>query len=314
MEQDTLLERFYWLFLCFVCGVLKVSTAYVTGFSTSCSSPSLPYPPSLPPSRLTPLCPFGLDSTLALYATCPSARLYLREPQALSLELSLLGFWPRPPPPPFSLSFVLVSFCSPLSFTNTARNSDCLSVTSSIWTHAQKKTTMDTDLPLLSPVVWMLGCHLSPVVWMLGTQVHTLLPRREWLQPASVSAINVYLKVPKEPNNILDSWLHRLFFFSRARISANRYNPKISLLFQHVFFFRCSLSAFLYLVLFASSDLVCMPIIVIIITISNSLLKLRFGFLGLFASSGRKGKADWHPKKSCCLWEKGYICSCREQK
>lgn len=94
-------------FLCFVCGVFSVKgyAAYVTGFSTSCSSPSLPSPP-IPPSLLTPLCPFGLDNTQALYATCPSARLYLREPQPLSLELPLLGFWPcpPPPPPPFSLS------------------------------------------------------------------------------------------------------------------------------------------------------------------------------------------------------------------
>lgn len=57
--------------------------------------PSVSPLPSL--SLLTPLCPFWLDSTQALYATCPSVRLYLREPQSLSLELPLLGFMRCPP-------------------------------------------------------------------------------------------------------------------------------------------------------------------------------------------------------------------------
>lgn len=81
--------------------VLKGYPAYLTGFSTSCSLPFHPYFSLLSSpfllSLLTPLCPFWLDSTQALYATCPSARLYLREPQSLSLELPLLGFMRCPP-------------------------------------------------------------------------------------------------------------------------------------------------------------------------------------------------------------------------
>lgn len=128
----------YCLSLCFVWGVcvlcvcicvLEGYTGTVTGFSTSCSlrcPPPFPFLPPLPsyqsllscdtPPPPSP-CPYWLDNTKPLYATCPSARLHLREPLSLSSELPLAAFvWilvkpPPPPPPPPPLS---PSPCSPL--------------------------------------------------------------------------------------------------------------------------------------------------------------------------------------------------------
>lgn len=72
-----------------------------------------------------PPCPYWLDNTQPLYATCPSARLHLREPLSPSSELPLAAFvWILVNSPllprlssPFSLSLCLALFrslCCPL--------------------------------------------------------------------------------------------------------------------------------------------------------------------------------------------------------
>ena len=83
-------------------------------FSLPSSIPS--YPP--PPFLWHPPCPHWLDNTQPLYATCPSARLHLREPLSPSSELPLAAFvWilvesPLLPPllPSFLPHSVLLSF------------------------------------------------------------------------------------------------------------------------------------------------------------------------------------------------------------
>lgn len=109
---DTLLEGFWGVF-CVLFVVFSVLKGYRTQHQLLLAIPSVS---PIPPSRLTPLCPFWLDNTQALYATCPSARLYLGEPRSLGLELPLLGFWPCPPPPPFPLLCVSLSHSSLFPF------------------------------------------------------------------------------------------------------------------------------------------------------------------------------------------------------
>lgn len=68
-------------------------------------------PLSLTPTHPTLLlwhlpCPYWLDNTQPLYATCPSARLHLREPLSPSLELPLSAFvWILVKPPSSSPLF-----------------------------------------------------------------------------------------------------------------------------------------------------------------------------------------------------------------
>lgn len=106
-------------------------------FSLPSSIPS--YPP--PPFLWHPPCPHWLDNTQPLYATCPSARLHLREPLSPSSELPLAAFvWilvespllPTPLPS-FSLTLSCSLLLPVLSFTNTdtqkdthIQTSDCL--------------------------------------------------------------------------------------------------------------------------------------------------------------------------------------------
>lgn len=227
---DTLLEGFCGVF-CVLFVVFSVLKGYRTQHQLLLAIPSVS---PIPPSRLTPLCPFWLDNTQALYATCPSARLYLGEPRSLGLELPLLGFWPCPPPPPFpllcvSLSLLLVSFRSLLSFTNTDTNSGCLCPLfhPSECMHRRRPWTPTSP-----------SCHLRS-----GHQVpgRLKLDRNGWNQPPSLGLTCTCIR--SKHYGLLPSQIG-LFFW--AFISANIHKLKASLLFSHVFSYRCSSSAFLY--------------------------------------------------------------------
>lgn len=91
--------------LCVCMCALEGYTGTVAGFSTSCSlqchSPHCPHTHPHPTLLLWHLpCPYWLDNTQPLYATCPSARLHLREPLSPSLELPLSAFvWILVKPP-----------------------------------------------------------------------------------------------------------------------------------------------------------------------------------------------------------------------
>lgn len=112
--------------------------------------------PLTPPPHSTPLlwhlpCPYWLDNTQPLYATCPSARLHLREPLSPSSVLLLSAFvWilvkPPPPPPSFLVSFSL-----------SLRLACCCTLCCPLQTQTHKK---DIYRPVIASVSYFL--HLPP--------------------------------------------------------------------------------------------------------------------------------------------------------
>lgn len=152
--------------------------------------PSVSPLPSL--SLLTPLCPFWLDSTQALYATCPSVRLYLREPQSLSLELPLLRFMRCPP------------FLSSLHLSNSSLFSSAPCCSLQIQTH-----TYTTVIASVSYFIHLNAC----------TKEHY----REWLSLTVTCGLDarymgcVRHKLPNNPSNVMES----LFQVGQLFISAN---------------------------------------------------------------------------------------------
>lgn len=214
----------------FVCGVFSIE-----GLHCICDRIqhqlllAILYIPPIPPSRLAPLCPFGVDNTQALYPTCPSARLYLREPSSLSLELPLLGFWPCPPPPPsylFCVSLTPSCFLLRPAVLYKYRHEQWLSrsVISSIWMH--RKRLWAPTFP--SCHLWS-GCRM-PVPGQLLCRTET---RRGWLESVSVSGINLYLQVPKDPNAIVGLLTSQIGFFFSGHLSLPTYiNSKLASCFS----------------------------------------------------------------------------------
>lgn len=148
---------------------------------------SLPSSPPTPPFLWHPPCPNWLDNTQPLYATCPSARLHLREPLSLRSELPLAAFvWilVKPPlrPPLSSLSFSLClalfcSLCCPLQTQTHIQTSDCLCqlFPTSASRHKGLPPLPPSPLP---PPLSLLASHLWPGCQDTGAVVSC---RKCWL-------------------------------------------------------------------------------------------------------------------------------------
>lgn len=297
---DTLLEGFCGVF-CVLFVVFSVLKGYRTQHQLLLAIPSVS---PIPPSRLTPLCPFWLDNTQALYATCPSARLYLGEPRSLGLELPLLGFWPCPPPPPFpllcvSLSLLLVSFRSLLSFTNTDSNSGCLCplLHPSECMHRRRPWTPTSP-----------SCHLRS-----GHQVpgRLKLDRNGWNQPPSLGLTCTCIR--SKHYGLLPSQIG-LFFW--AFISANIHKLKASLLFSHVFSYRCSFLCLSLPRIPPHTSSICASSPSPSSSSSEAVTRAVRPVCSLWNKEGKQTSIPAAPAAfiACCLSEKGHICGCRGHK
>lgn len=154
--------------------VLKGYRAYVTGFSTSCSLPFHPYfslPPPLHPLYWHPFVP----------SDWTTHRPFMPPVHQLDCTLGSLSHWAwsclcwdsgdvPPPPPPSLLCVALTPSCFLLlpavlyKYAEThILNTDRLCQFSSyIWMRAQKNSK-ESNIPFLSPVVWMPGTWAAVV-------------------------------------------------------------------------------------------------------------------------------------------------------